>query len=85
MVGESAALLFTAGMGYHMPTGFFEHIQSAGSSLTVQMYLFFTEFIPGVDRTTTPFAVASVLMIIVLVLNTITGIIGAKFKKGNNS
>jgi len=84
MVGDSAALLFTAGMSYNLPLGFFEHIRSAGSSLTVMLYLLCTEPIPGANENT-PFAVAAVLMIIVLVLNTITGFIGTRFKKGNNT
>jgi len=84
MVGDSAALLLTAGMAYEMPIGVTEHVTNAGSSLTVQVYLLFVENIPGANSHSTPFAVAAVLMVIVLVLNTITGIIGAKFKKGNN-
>jgi phosphate transport system permease protein len=84
MVGDSASLLFTAGMGYNMPIGFFEHARSGGASLTVQLFLFFNERPPG-STEATPFAIAAVLMIIVLILNTITGFIGMRFKKGNNS
>ena len=83
MVGESAALLCTSGTAYDMPLGIFEHIKESGATLTVQLYQCFTERPPGMTDQT-PFAIAAVLMIIVLVLNTITGLIGAKFKKGTN-
>ena len=83
MVGESAALLCTSGTAYDMPMGFFEHIKESGATLTVQLYQSFTERPPGMTDQT-PFAIAAVLMIIVLLLNTITGLIGARFKKGTN-
>jgi len=84
IVGESAALLFTAGMAYSMPSGILEHIHSAGTSLTVQVYLVFHEAPVGTSNNTM-LAIAAVLMVIVFILNTITGFIGTKFKKGNNN
>ena len=83
MVGESAALLCTSGTAYDMPLGIFEHIKESGATLTVQLYQCFTERPPGMTDQT-PFAIAAVLIIIVLALNTITGFIGARFKKGTN-
>ena len=42
IVGESAALLFTAGSGYLLPktfAGFFKKIFESGGTLTIQLYL----------------------------------------------
>ena len=42
IVGESAALLFTAGSGYLLPktaAGFFDKIFQSGGTLTIQLYL----------------------------------------------
>ena len=83
MVGESAALLCTSGTAYDMPFGIFDHIMESGATLTVQLYQCFTERPPGMNDQT-PFAIAAVLMVLVLALNTITGFIGLKFNKKVN-
>ncbi|MEG1404782.1 MAG: phosphate ABC transporter permease PstA [Oscillospiraceae bacterium] len=65
IVGESAALLFTAGAGYTLITGFFEAMAASGGTLSVMLYVYVAEqgnFDIG-------FAIASVLMILVLVIN----------------
>jgi len=80
MVGESAALLCTSGTAYDMPIGLFDHIMDSGATLTVQLYQCFTERPPGMNDQT-PFAIAAVLMVIVLILNTITGFIGSRFNR----
>ena len=38
IVGESAALLFTSGIGYSMPRGFFRQIMTSGRTLTLHLY-----------------------------------------------
>ena len=38
IVGESAALLFTSGLSYNMPSGFFSQIMSSGRTLTLHLY-----------------------------------------------
>jgi len=83
MVGESAALLCTSGTAYDIPFGFFDHIMESGATLTVQLYQCFTERPPGMSDQT-PFAIAAVLMVIVLILNTITGFIGSRFNRKAN-
>ena len=40
IVGESAALLFTAGSGYYLPKNWFTKIFESGGTLTIQLYLF---------------------------------------------
>lgn len=84
MVGESAALLCTSGTAYDMPQGVLSHVGSSGATLTVQLYQCFTERPPGMTDET-PFAIAAILMIIVFVLNILTSLIGAIFKRKGQS
>ncbi len=81
MVGESAALLCTSGTAYEMPTNILGHLNSSGATLTVQLYQCFTERPPGMTEQT-PFAIAAILMLIVLFLNLMTYIVGKKLRKG---
>ncbi|MDK2802954.1 MAG: phosphate ABC transporter permease PstA [Oscillospiraceae bacterium] len=77
IVGESAALIFTAGLGYSLPSGFFEHVKSTGATLTVQLYQY---AIRG-ESLEIPFAIASILVIIVLIVNIATKVIAKSFNK----
>lgn len=61
IVGETAALIYTAGAVSYMPAGY----MSAGSSFAVMMYMFANEGL-YVNET---YATASVLLIIVFILN----------------
>lgn len=65
IVGESAALIFTAGMGYSMPSGWFDHIFSSGATLTVQLY----QYAVRGENLDVCFAIASVLIILVIIIN----------------
>ncbi|HAL74067.1 MAG TPA: phosphate ABC transporter permease PtsA [Clostridiales bacterium] len=65
IVGESAALMFTAGLVTNMPGGLFSHALSSGRSLTLHLYQLAMR---GEDLGQT-FATASVLLLIVFVLN----------------
>jgi phosphate transport system permease protein len=80
MVGESVALLCTSGTAYEMPTNVLGHVNESGATLTVQLYQCFTEKPPGMTSET-PFAIAAILMLIVLVLNLVTSRIGKKFNR----
>jgi len=65
IVGESAALLFTAGAGYALVTNYFQALGTSGGTLSVMLYVYAMEngnFDVG-------FAIASILMILVLILN----------------
>lgn len=77
IVGESAALIFTAGMVYKMPTDFFRHIFSSGRTLTVHLYQ--TAMLG--DPLGSVFATASVLLIIVFLLNRLANLMTRLFKK----
>lgn len=75
IVGESAALLFTAGAGYYLPRALFSHALKSGGSLTIQMY--FSMERGEFDHA---FGVALVLVAIVLVINFITKVITGKME-----
>lgn len=67
IVGESAALLFTAGSGYLLPeagSGFVSKIMESGGTLTIQMYLSLAR-----AEYDTAFGIAAVLLCIVLAFN----------------
>ncbi len=66
IVGESAALLYTSSIAFDMPMSLSSHIMESGATLTVQLYLYATE---GSAPVGIPFAIASILMIMVFGLN----------------
>lgn len=76
IVGESAALLFTAGFGLVL-NGFFESLQSSSASLTVALYVYANER----GETAVAFAIACILMVLTLLINLAANITGKKLKK----
>ena len=79
IVGESAALLFTAGMGMNLNRFFSADgfLHSSGASLTVALYVYAkkrAEF-------DVAFAIAAILMILTLIINLSAKLVGAKLKK----
>ena len=78
IVGESAALLFTAGFA-HALNGFFEGLFSSGSTLTVALYVYATED----GNFEVAFAIAAILMILTLLINLSTTLIGKYFERKN--
>lgn len=70
IVGESAALLFTAGSGYLLPKagmGLLDKITQSGGTLTIQLYLSMSK-----AQYDVAFGIAVVLIIIVLIINFLT-------------
>lgn len=70
IVGESAALLFTAGSGYLLPKagmGLLRKIMESGGTLTIQLYLSMSK-----AQYDVAFGIAVVLLMIVLVINFLT-------------
>lgn len=66
IVGESAALLFTAGLGTKLIPNIWKALKSSGGTLSVALYLYVSEegeFEVG-------YAIAAILLLIVLVINT---------------
>lgn len=68
IVGESAALLFTSGMGYEMPRGVFSHIFDSGRTLTLHLYQTAKQA-ASPEAFDTAFATAAVLLLLVFLLN----------------
>ena len=79
ILGESAALLFTAGYA-HALNGFFEGLSSAGSTLTVALYMYAKER----GEFDVAFAIAAILMILAFVINISTSLVGKYFQKRRN-
>ena len=76
IVGESAALLFTAGAGYYLPKHLFSHALKSGGTLTIQMYLSMER-----GEFDNAFGIALVLVVIVLFINALTKVITNNMKK----
>ena len=80
IVGESAALLFTAGMGMAMNDFFASvgnFIHSSGATLTVALYVYAKER----AEFDVAFAIAAILMLITLLINLSAKLVGKKLKK----
>ena len=74
IVGESAALLFTAGSGYYLPKDWFSKIFESGGTLTIQLYLFMQK-----AKYDEAFGVAVVLLVIVLGINALAKYLSHRF------
>ena len=80
ILGESAALLFTAGFA-HTIHGFFSGLMTSGSTLTVALYVYAKEN----GEFEVAFAIAAILMILTLLINFLTSWINETYKKRRNS
>ncbi len=76
ILGESAALLFTAGFA-HALNGVWKGLHSAGATLTVALYFYAKEQ----GEFAVAFAIAAILMILTLIVNGAAALIGAYFKR----
>ena len=77
IVGESAALLFTAGSGFYLPKpgmGLANKVFESGGTMTIEMYLQMAK-----GNYDVAFAIASVLLILVLFMNFLTRSVVARF------
>ena len=76
ILGESAALLFTAGFA-HAVNSLFAGLGRAGATLTVALYVYAKEQ----GEFGAAFAIAAVLMLLTLVLNLAAGLVGRYFRR----
>lgn len=76
IVGESAALLFTAGLAHNL-NSFKNSLRSSGATLTVALYVYAKER----GEFGVAFGIAAILMILTLVINILAGIIGNSIKR----
>ena len=75
IVGESAALLYTAGFGVAL-NDFVTSLQAASGSLTVALYMYSERGETGVG-----FAIATILMLLTLLINLAATLAGRRLKK----
>jgi len=80
IIGESAALLFTAGFA-HSLNGFLEGLNSAGATLTVALYVYAKEQ----GEFDVAFAIAAILMLLSLAIDLTTALVGRYFKHRRNT
>ena len=76
IVGESAALLYTAGFGLVL-NDFIGSLQSSSASLTVALYVYASER----GESDVAFAIATILMVLTLIINLSASLVGKKLKK----
>lgn len=83
IVGESAALLFTAGSGYFLPKlgkGLVDKIFESGGTLTIQLYLSMNDAEYDVA-----FGIAVVLLVLILGINILTKVFARRFQVSGRS
>ena len=76
IVGESAALLYTAGFGLQLQ-GFYKALRSSSATLTVALYVYACER----GEFGAAFAIAAILMLLTLLINFSAGFAGKKLKR----
>lgn len=79
IMGESAALLFTAGFAHAM-NGFFDGLGSAGATLTVALYVYAKEQ----GEFGVAFAIAAILLVFTLLINFLAALVTRCFKRRDN-
>ncbi len=79
ILGESAALLFTAGFA-HALNGIFQGMTSSGATLTVALYVYAKER----GEFEIAFAIAAILMILTLLINLSADWVGKACKRSRN-
>lgn len=78
ILGESAALLFTAGFA-HVVNGFAKGLSSAGATLTVALYVYAKEQ----GEFGVAFGIAAILMVLALLINLLAAGVTRHFQKKN--
>lgn len=77
IVGESAALLFTAGMG-GMLNSLWDALRTSSGTLSVALYVYVNEY----ADVETALSIAAILMVITLLVNLAAGAAGRSWKEG---
>ena len=76
IVGESAALLYTAGFGLVL-NGFVKALHASSATLTVALYVYANER----GETAVAFSIATILMLLTLLINLSAALLGRRLKK----
>ena len=80
ILGESAALLFTAGFAHTIAGSLWKGLHSAGSTLTVALYVYAKEQ----GEFDVAFAIAAILMLLTLLINLAVALLQRYFKRRRN-
>ena len=78
MLGETAALLYTAGFA-HTLNGFFSGLGSSGATLAVALYVYAKE--PGPGRREAAFAIAAILLLLTLGFDLLSALMKRYFQR----
>ncbi len=78
ILGESAALLFTAGLAHRL-YGFFEGLANSGATLTVALYVYASER----GDFDIAYAIAAILIVLTVIINLITSYLGRIMRRRN--
>ncbi len=78
ILGESAALLFTTGFAHNL-NGFFEGLRSSGATLTVALYVYAKEQ----GEFEVAYAIAAILMVLTILINIATTVMGRIMERRN--
>ena len=78
MLGETAALLYTAGFA-HTLNGFFAGLGSSGATLAVALYVYAKE--PGPGRREAAFAIAAILLLLTLGIDLLSALVKRYFQR----
>ena len=77
VVGESAALLFTAGFAHNIYNLFVDGLSGAGATLTVALYVYAKER----GEFDVAFAIAAILMVLALIIDVAAALVGKYFQR----
>ena len=80
ILGESAALLFTAGFAHNIYNLAVDGLSGPGATLTVALYLYAKEQ----GEFGIAFAIAAILMVMTVLINLTATLLGRYFKKRRN-
>lgn len=80
IVGETAALLYTAGFAHVLYSNIFRGLRNAGATLTVALY----NYAKDEGEFEVAFAIAAILLILTLAINLAAALVGKAFKKRRN-
>ena len=81
IVGETAALLYTAGFAHVLYSNVWTGLKNAGATLTVALYVYAKDN----GEFEVAFAIAAILMILTLAINLTAVLVGKMFKKGETN
>lgn len=80
IVGETAALLYTAGFAHVLYPSIFRGLRNAGATLTVALY----NYAKDQGEFEIAFAIAAILMLLTMAINLMAALVGKAFKKRRN-